>query len=55
MSRTTSPLRYPGGKNKFYKKMVSILERNKINNVTYVEPFAGGAGLAISLLINNKV
>jgi len=55
MPNPTSPLRYPGGKHKFYKKIVSIFEKNKIHNAIYVEPFAGGAGLATSLLINNKV
>lgn len=50
-----SPLRYPGGKKKFYKNMLSILNKNKIKNITYVEPFAGGAGLAFALLFNNNV
>lgn len=55
MKKIYSPLRYPGGKQKFYKKMLLILEENKLENITYVEPFAGGAGLAFALLLNHKV
>jgi DNA adenine methylase len=52
---TSSPLRYPGGKTKLYDKVVSILKRNALKNVTYVEPFAGGCGLALKLLFNKDV
>ena len=55
MPITLSPLRYPGGKTKLYNKIVDILEFNELENITYVEPFAGGAGLAIKLLLNNNV
>lgn len=48
-----SPLRYPGGKNKIYGKVLEILK--PYNPTTYVEPFAGGASIAIRLLYNNKV
>lgn len=50
-----SPLRYPGGKSKLYKTVLTIMEYNNLTGGTYVEPFAGGAGLAIKLLLNNKV
>ena len=50
-----SPLRYPGGKVRFYNYIKSILEINGLINETYIEPFAGGAGLALKLLINNNV
>ena len=50
-----SPLRYPGGKSKLYKNVLSILEYNNLIGGTYVEPFAGGSGLAIKLLLTNKV
>jgi DNA adenine methylase len=52
---TMSPLRYPGGKTKFYAYIKSILECNDLIDQTYIEPFAGGAGLAIKLLLNNDV
>ena len=49
-----SPLRYPGGKNKLTKFMTSIC---KLNNITghYVEPYAGGASVALHLLFNGHV
>lgn len=51
----SSPLRYPGGKAKIYNKITNILNKNNIENCTYIEPFAGGAGLALNLLFTNKV
>lgn len=51
----SSPLRYPGGKAKIYNKITNILKKNNIENCTYIEPFAGGAGLALNLLFTNKV
>ena len=53
--KSYSPLRYPGGKGQIYKMMVSILEKNNLIGCTYIEPFAGGAGIAIRLLFENKV
>jgi len=50
-----SPLRYPGGKSKLTKQIISLLETNNYKHGTYVEPFAGGAGIALSLLFNNYV
>lgn len=49
-----SPLRYPGGKNKLAKFISSICELNDING-HYVEPYAGGASVALHLLLENKV
>lgn len=49
-----SPLRYPGGKGKLSLFVSKLLADNGING-TYVEPFAGGAGIAINLLLANKV
>jgi DNA adenine methylase len=51
---TYSPLRYPGGKTQLYPFIANLLKNNKING-TYIEPFAGGAGVAIKLLLNNEV
>lgn len=53
--RTYSPLRYPGGKGQIYNRVLSMLERNDLIGCTYIEPFAGGAGIAIRLLFENKV
>jgi DNA adenine methylase len=47
-----SPLRYPGGKTCLYPLFHAIARENKIQNATYVEPFAGGAGAALALLFN---
>ena len=52
---TPSPLRYPGGKTILYKKIKNILEKNNLIECTYMEPFSGGAGLALKLLMNNDV
>jgi DNA adenine methylase len=53
--QSPSPLRYPGGKTKLFPYMQKIIEINNLQNTTYIEPFAGGCGLAISLLKNNIV
>lgn len=55
MSKTISPLRYPGGKGKVYNQIVELLQKNDKIGRIYIEPFAGGCGLALMLLINNKV
>ncbi len=49
-----SPLRYPGGKNKLAKFIAMICFENDING-HYIEPYAGGAAVALYLLINDKV
>ncbi|MFA5655595.1 MAG: DNA adenine methylase [Dysgonamonadaceae bacterium] len=50
-----SPLRYPGGKSKLYPFVKLMIRKYKLNNGVYIEPFAGGAGVALSLLINKDV
>ena len=45
-----SPLRYPGGKGKLAKFMELIINQKGYRGGTYIEPFAGGAGIAIELL-----
>lgn len=55
MPSTYSPLRYPGGKTKFYTYVKELLEHNGLIGETYIEPFAGGAGLALKLLLKNDV
>lgn len=49
-----SPLRYPGGKNKLAKFIAKICERNNING-HYIEPYSGGASVALHLLFNRYV
>lgn len=49
-----SPLRYPGGKNKLAKFVALVCEKNSIDG-HYVEPYAGGASVALYLLLNGHV
>lgn len=53
--RFLSPLRYPGGKAALGPFLGSILERLPETVDTYVEPFAGGAGAALRLLVDEYV
>lgn len=46
-----SPLRYPGGKKNLTTFFSATLRLNRISNGTYIEPFAGGAGAALNLLL----
>jgi DNA adenine methylase len=55
MSRTASPLRYPGGKSSLLDLTATILQANGLDRGHYVEPFAGGGGLALSLLYGGHV
>jgi DNA adenine methylase len=55
MSRTASPLRYPGGKSALEGMVTSIICENGLLGGTYAEPFAGGCGLALSLLFSSVV
>ena len=50
--RFYSPLRYPGGKHRLSQSIAEICSDNGING-HYVEPFAGGASVALRLLIEN--
>lgn len=54
MAKVRTPLRYPGGKQKVSPFIREILEINEINE-NYVEPFAGGSGVAIELLLSKNV
>lgn len=46
-----TPLRYPGGKAKFAPVIKKIIEKNNLYG-HYVEPYAGGAGVALDLLFS---
>lgn len=50
-----SPLRYPGGKGKISDFIELIFKGNSLIGGHYVEPYAGGASVALSLLINEYV
>lgn len=54
MPKTDSPFRYPGGKTQLYPFVKNILDLNDTHN-TYIEPFAGGAGIPIKLILNNEI
>jgi DNA adenine methylase len=51
----STPLRYPGGKSKLANFMRLIIEENNLINGHYVEPYAGGAGIAFHLLFSGYV
>lgn len=46
-----TPLRYPGGKAKLADYIKQLFEENRLIDGHYVEPYAGGAGIATELLI----
>lgn len=48
-----SPLRYPGGKYKLYKYVAELVRENECK--TYIEPFCGGAAIALELLFDGAV
>ena len=50
-----SPLRYPGGKGKLSKFMAAIVRANGLSDGSYIEPYAGGAGIAWELLVTGVV
>jgi DNA adenine methylase len=52
MSKHWSPLRYPGGKQKLTPFIVEIIRANDLVGAEYIEPYAGGAGVAMELLIS---
>jgi len=51
----STPLRYPGGKSRLANFMRLVITENNLINGHYIEPFAGGAGLALHLLFNGYV
>lgn len=53
--KTYSPLRYPGGKNILNKYVINLINSNKLNGCTYIEPYTGGGAVALKLLIDNVV
>ena len=55
MGHFATPLRYPGGKQRLTPFVKEVLEVNGLLGGDYVEPYAGGAGVAIELLQSRAV
>lgn len=53
--RSASPLRYPGGKWRIAPFLRRVIEINRLDEPIYIEPYAGGASLALSLLFDGLV
>lgn len=51
MDNFKTPLRYPGGKGRFAPFVKDLMVQNNLNG-DYLEPYAGGAGVALDLLFN---
>lgn len=50
-----SPLRYPGGKGRLAPLMKLLIQKTGHEGGVYIEPFAGGAGIALDCLLNGVV
>ena len=50
-----TPLRYPGGKAKLAPFVKKLLRENQLLDGEYVEPYAGGAAIALELLFHEYV
>lgn len=55
MSLYLSPLRYPGGKAKLAPYLARVLAHQSMSVDTYCEPYAGGAGAGLQLLVDGHV
>lgn len=55
MKIPVSPLRYPGGKSRLAPFIKSIFRENNLAGTHYIEPYAGGASVGLSLLFENYV
>jgi len=53
--KSYTPLRYPGGKAKIYSVVKQIVDANNLSDRIYVEPFSGGFGLGLKLLMNGDI
>lgn len=52
MPVNNTPLRYPGGKSQLAPFVIELMRANDLFGAVYVEPFAGGAGIAWKLLFD---
>lgn len=55
MAHTPSPLRYPGGKTSIWPLISKVISDNQLSRGHYCEPYAGGGGLALTLLFKGYV
>lgn len=55
MPITDTPLRYPGGKSQLTPFVIELLKENDLVYGEYAEPFAGGSGIALKLLLDGYV
>lgn len=55
MARYRTPLRYPGGKQRLAPFIRELLKENDLLGGHYAEPYAGGAGVALELLLDGAV
>lgn len=55
LSTFYTPLRYPGGKGKLVPYIKRIFDENNLVDGVYVEPYAGGAAVALELLLHEYV
>lgn len=53
--RYLSPLRYPGGKARLAPFFSEVIDLQRPRPTVYAEPFAGGAGAALRLLVDEEV
>lgn len=50
-----TPLRYPGGKARFAPLIAEVMHTSNLLGGHYLEPYAGGAGVALVLLLDGMV
>lgn len=53
MPTTKTPLRYPGGKSRLAPYVGRLIEETNPRCSTFAEPYAGGAGVSISILLGS--
>ncbi len=54
-SHPASPLRYPGGKRSLSDLLTSVIDLNELRGCAYYEPYAGGAGAGLELLLRKEI
>lgn len=55
MSTTGTPLRYPGGKSALTDFLARVASASNLSDAFYAEPYCGGSGAAIGLLLREAV
>ena len=52
MHPSNTPLRYPGGKGRLTRFIKLVFEENDLLDGHYAEPYAGGSGIAVNLILH---